>query len=186
MGSFLDSISGALLERTAAELIGGVFLALLLALAAAWAFAATRRTASDATMLLAVLILVGNLAGMVLAVGYVRMDRDETLRAKPDLTAEAPRLRQGPSRDLVADVAARAVLAAGDADGNGSLSPDEAAAAALRFVREAEVRTSKPVDWPVISLAIKGRMGDLPLPHPDQSERDRAVRAGATGVGDPR
>lgn len=163
MRPYLDSVVNTLLERTAEELIVGVFLALLLALAAAGIYSIARRSAKDTAILMAVPVLVMNLAAMVLAAAYIRQERRGTdpvasTSGRPPMVR--PRLEPGQIRDLAAQAIARQVFEAADVDRDGRLSPAESAAASTGFVEEARTEPGGALDFAALRLSIRKRIGD--------------------------
>jgi hypothetical protein len=158
MRPLFRSIAEGLMERTAEELIAGVFLALLLALAAGGAHTLARRKVKDTAMLVTILGLVANLVGIVLAAAYIRMDVHRPAPA-PSAGARGGEARLRPTigqiQSLAAEAIARGVFEAADSDRDGRLSADEAAAASTRYLRAAEARAGRPVDRDVIAAEVR-------------------------------
>jgi hypothetical protein len=158
MRHYLDSIVSLIQERSAEELIVGVFLALVLAMAGAGVHALARRKVKDTVTLLTVVCLIANLVAMVAAAGYVRMRLGgSNLRRPGDLT-NRPWPGSAQIRDITLEATARTILRGADVDRDGALSATEAAEAATRFVRQAETEAGKPLDWRDLGDAMKKRV----------------------------
>ena len=169
MRRYLDSIALFLQERTAEELIVGVFLALLLAVFGANIHDLARRKVKDTVTLLTVVCLVANLIAMVATAGYVRMRVRGGNFSNPSNTVVRPPMSRGQIRDLTIEVLARTTLRGADLDRDGKLSADEAAAVAARFVRVVEAEAGRPVDWESLALGIKSRVRVFEAPPVDPS-----------------
>jgi hypothetical protein len=158
MRLYLDSVVGLLQERSAEELIVGVFLALLLAVTAAGVHALVRRKVKDTVLLLTVVGLIANLIAMTFTASYVRMSlRNSSIRNSNHILPR-PVLSTSQVRDLTFEASARTILQAADLDRDGKLSAAEAAEASARFVQLAESEAGKPMDWQALSSAIRRRV----------------------------
>jgi hypothetical protein len=155
MQRYVNSTIDVILDRTADELIGGVLVALLLSLALAGAFALLRRKISDATTLITCLALAANLAGMTLAAGFVRGEGRQGMRLNPGFRPGVP--PPAVVGDRGASLA-RAIFARADADGDGLLSPEEAAGAAERFVKRAEAIEGGALNEGLLRSALRRHM----------------------------
>jgi hypothetical protein len=158
MRRYLDSIALLLQERTAEELIVGVFLALLLAIVGAGIHNLARRKVKDTVPLLTVVCLIANLVAMVASAGYVRMKGRGGNFSNPNNMVVRPAMSRGQIRDLTIEALSRTCLRGADLDRDGKLSADEAATVAARFVQVVEAEAGRPVDWEALALGIKSRV----------------------------
>lgn len=171
---FVKSVGDVVFERTSEELIGAVFVAVVLGLVMAGLFALWRRKVSDATTLFVGLTLVANVACMTLAVGYVRYvetkDADSPKGAPPAWppggfasfatpVGNAPCGPWGATSGPWPSLGFLVVMAT-DADRDGRLTPDEIA----RFVQEADKHGKGSVDFNDIDTQIRRRHGAPPDP----------------------
>jgi hypothetical protein len=134
MREFLASILDSLLAMPVGAVIGGVFLAFLLALPVAGAYVAARRGARDAAMALVAAAMVTNLIAMAVASGQVW----RTIRVQDGAAATQ---RQPPpgsppaGDDGLSESLAWIVLLNADTDRDGSVSSGEAARLAEQSVK---------------------------------------------------
>jgi hypothetical protein len=139
MSSWLSSSYDIMLEITSETLIGAMGLALALGVLVAGLDWLIRRKFREASTALVVLVMVSNLGVMLLAAGFVRRTigragppgRSPAGRHQPNPFSPYPGPSPGPGG------LANRILRAADQDGDGKLTPDEAAAAASRFVKQA-------------------------------------------------
>jgi hypothetical protein len=166
MSNLLESISNFVLERSAEELIVGVFLALVLAMASAGLHALARSKVKDNVMLLTVIGLVANLVAMLLTAGYVRMNQDPGRGGRAS-TPMVARQRSNPAlgRDISLEAATLTIFESSDTDGDGQLSADEAAAASALFVKKAEFEAGKPLDRAALGQSIQHRLALFDIRH---------------------
>jgi hypothetical protein len=135
MVAWFSSVVDVVVDLSPRELIGLIGVATILALATAGVCQWARRSKADATAVLAASILVANLIAMTMAGLAVR--QGFTARGYPTESRPAER-PWGPPPDEAGPgvrLAAR-ILAEADRDGDGRLSPEEAATAADRFIRQ--------------------------------------------------
>jgi hypothetical protein len=178
MSRFWESSIDVVLERSPEELIGGLLVALVLALSLAGVFAMLRRKTADSTVLLAVLAIVFNLAGMLVAAGYIRETRPGARRRA---AAEQTVNQVTPERvaDTMIEGMCFRILVAADVDHDGRLSPIEASAAAERLIRGIEDDRKHTVDFRALADVIRQRIKPPGLhsgPQPG-STRDAAIDA---------
>src|SRR4051812_36568491 len=100
MRRYLDSIVVILQERTAEELIVGVFLALLLGVVGAGVHNLARRKVKDTVLLLTVVCLIANLIAVVAPPGYGRRRGRGGNFSNPDPLVSRPARSRGPARHL--------------------------------------------------------------------------------------
>jgi hypothetical protein len=158
MRLYLDSIVGLLQERSAEELIVGVFLALLLAVAGAGIYNLVRHKVKDTVVLLTVVCLIANLIAMIFTAGYVRMRIRVHNLPNPNAIMARSAFNRSQVRDLTFDATARAILQAADLDHDGKLSAAEAATVSTRFIELAEAESGKPLDWETLAMSMKKRV----------------------------
>jgi hypothetical protein len=180
MSDFLHSTADFLVERSPAEWIGGVFAALVLALVLSGAYALFRRKMVDATMPLVALSLVVNLAAMVLAAGYAGMQEIGASGRTPAQREDTDVISPNSVADSIIEGMSMRILVGADADHNGLLSPDEAAAGAERFIKGIDAEGRGPVDYRSLGSALKRRIkppgvhtGPPPGSPPGESARPR-------------
>jgi hypothetical protein len=154
MGGDLSKFTDFVLERSALEWIGALVVALVLSVALMAAFTACGRKAKDSSTVLVVLALVGNLVGMTIAACYLGLKERAPERAQTRPAVMSP----DAMADFVIDGMASRIVMAADVDKNGCLSPEEASAAAERFIRLIDAEEQKPVDMRVLGAALKRRI----------------------------
>src|SRR3954454_9562624 len=126
MREFLASIFDSILALPVETVIGGVLLALLLALPVAGAYLAARRGKRDAAMILVAASMVVNLVGMAIASGQTW----RTINGDGSAVATPPQPPPGSplaGDDDLTESLAWIVLLKADTDGDGSVSSEEAA-----------------------------------------------------------
>jgi hypothetical protein len=169
MGSYLQSVTNALLDRTPQEWIVGLAVALFLALALAGVNVAFRRWAKvqDELAPLVGTGLVAIFAGMLVAGIYVQMGR----RATSGATAGAPGPggpggfpgggggggRGGGGARLATTLAGQ-VFDNADADHDGMITTEEAANAAAKFVHESAADGKDKLDREGLTNILRERM----------------------------
>jgi hypothetical protein len=175
MRPYLESVINVMLDRKPEEWIEGIVVALFLALALAGASGALRRwkKAADETMLLVVPAIVVIFTGMVMAAGYVQLMSKRAARPTEFVIPQGRPFR-GPEggSSRMADL----ILEAADADRDGRISTDEAATAAARFVKEAEVNGKSALDREALTTSLREHLrppgGAPPFPNaPDRTPR---------------
>ena len=131
---------------------------------AAGIFALGRRWTSDVHAFLVVVMVFANVASMALAAGYLAHTARQGLRADAASVAPGPRgymPHRGPHVPLDL-LFARKVLDVADADKDGRLTEDEAAAAAIRFVKAEEAGGNRSIDPNALAAAFHSVLA----PHP--------------------
>lgn len=164
MGRYASSVVNLLIDRKPDELIGAILLALILSLLLSGVYSVWRRKASDPTLLLTCLALVVNLVGMILAGGLVNMWWEKAKQQQPPVRSafmpgDRPPMPPGEGRSILL---ARRIVEAADADHNGEITPEEAAAAAAAFIRQAEKDVGHTLDEPALRDALRGQLGPPP------------------------
>lgn len=153
MKRYVNSTIDVILDRTADELLGGILVALLLSLALAGAFALLRRRIHDATTLITCLALAAILAGMTLAAGFVRCTYSQGVWPNQGLPRGLPAVVADRGASL-----ARMIFEQADDDQDGVLSPEEAARAADRYVKQAEFIEGGALNEGLLRSALRRRM----------------------------
>jgi hypothetical protein len=156
MSRHVRSAVDFLLGRPPEEWIGALVVALLLSVMLLGVYNLCRRKMKDASMLLTVAALIVNLAGMVIAATYVGLTGIGASSATQAGTGEAVSLNA--LADMLIDGMASRILNGADADHNGRLSADEAAAAADGFIKRIDAEEKKPVDMRVLGAVLKRRI----------------------------
>jgi hypothetical protein len=180
MGTDLESIFNIMVDRPPQEWIGGLMVALFLAMALAGAYMAFRRwtKVQDDTTPLVGLAVVVIFSGMVLAAVSSELklkrpavpagDSNERQRGGP---GRGPGFgsgfgRGGGSTSRMADL----ILEDADTDHDGRLSPEEAASAAGKFIEEADKDGETPLDRDALIELLREHLrppGSPPPPPPD-------------------
>lgn len=70
--AFLETLSNAVMARSSRELVGAMFIATALALVLSTVYRLSKRKVADTSMLVVVLGLFANVAGMLIGAGYVQ------------------------------------------------------------------------------------------------------------------
>jgi hypothetical protein len=191
MNDYLNAILDTITGMSPTTVIGGLILALLLALPMALAYAACRRKAvgNDAegkgdahAMPLVMLAMVANLIGMAVASGYGAYSLGMA-RAATNPSPPPPWVLPGDGRppgppDGLARGLTRDVFETSDANHDGLLSVDEATTAAAALIRTAAGEGKDTVDAEVLSAALRERLRP-PGPRPGAAEE--AIKKGQTG-----
>ncbi|MGP0068186.1 MAG: hypothetical protein ACLQGP_31885 [Isosphaeraceae bacterium] len=177
MSKYIDCIYEELFELTSDELVTAIMIGLVLAMALAGIYAIASRKVSERLTLMIGLMILASLSSMTLAVGYVRYKREDisfinAVRSPQD----GPRRPHpgsvghfgppiAPDRDRFL---AEQFIGSADADGDGRISPAEAAKAAERLVREEDGGEAGSIDVEALSRALNRRPGIPPGFGPDR------------------
>ncbi|WP_406695084.1 hypothetical protein V5E97_29010 [Singulisphaera sp. Ch08] len=159
MNPQVSSIVDVILDRSPEELIGGVLLALVLALGLSGLFHLIRRKVSDTSTLIICLALSSNLVAMTVAGAYIRykvMEGKPSRRGMMSAGSRLPPPGMGESRSMF--MASR-ILEAADRNGDHRLSADEAALLAAQFVKESGGGGDEPISEEKLRAAIRARLG---------------------------
>ena len=147
MSNYLDSLGNAVIDRSPAELIAAVIIALGLSLVLAGLDFLGRRKVRDALMPMIVLLIVANLASMAIAAGYFAyMGR---LRGSSWMNKTPPGV---PGADP--GLMARRIFRAADKNRDGLLSTEEASVAAADFVRKVDTSGEGLIDTASLERAL--------------------------------
>ena len=171
MKDYLNAIFDTITGMSPTTVIGGLMLALLLALPMALAYAACRRKAAgnDAegegdthAMPLVMLAMVANLIGMAVASGYGAFSLGLSRTAAnpsppPPWASPGDRRPPGPPEGMAKGLT-RDIFEASDANHDGLLSVDEATMAAAALIRTAAGEGKDTVDAEALSSALQERL----------------------------
>ena len=157
MGRNVQSAVDVLLDRSPGEWIGGLLIALALSIALTLAFISCRKTFKESPMVLTVLALLFNFAGIAVATGYSGVMVSRPIAA-PDGKNSGSEVSPDIVADSVIDGMAMRILISADADHNGILSTKEAVAASERFVNGIESEANGPLDHRMLGSALKRRI----------------------------
>jgi hypothetical protein len=168
MRQYLLTIYVAVTDISTNEVMAGLIIGFALALACSGLFLLARKWASDPLPLLCGLMFVVSAGSMAFGVGHSRYRVTKGLNTTGRSVAGSDRhshRRPSPAPPMGL-LFSRDLLLAADADGNGQLTPEEAA----RFIRQADTTEKGWVDISDIDRARKGRVGPPSMtdPHPDQ------------------
>ena len=168
MKNFLIATFDALLDMSPETIIAGVVMALLLTLPIAGVYAALRRVGKEPAMILMALAIVANVLGMVVASGYARsaltgrinrgsirsgMPRDGGPPFGAPHWPEGGR-GEGPRSTMMASL----IFEDADVNRDGSLSADEAAAAASEFVKSVAGQDRDSIDSATLGESLRLRL----------------------------
>ncbi len=159
MRQFVVSVGSAVAARTPEELIGAILLALGVSLAVAGLYALRRGKAADLPPLLVGLMLVGNVGSMIFAAAWLDVARTApAMSTRPsNIIGPPPGWHPGPAAP------GHMIFHAADADGDGQLTPAEAA----RFAQIADLNGKGWADVQEVERAAWNRHGP---PHgPEQA-----------------
>src|SRR3954447_4859535 len=156
MGMF-RSVYDVVLDRTPAEILGAIGIAVALSFVISGLFALLRGKVGDRVLLVVVLLIIASVASMGLGAGFVASLRSGFPRGRPDGVDRFPgRFVRGPS------LAAR-IIETADLDGDARRRPGGASRAAGRFVAEQTQGAMASLDYDTLARAI-GERGGMPPP----------------------
>jgi hypothetical protein len=156
MREYLQQICDVILDRTAVELLGAIVVALVASLAMSGIYALVRRKVSDATALVAGMVLLASLACMAVSASHIAHARRAAMGR-----LGGPLSRYGPPRDRpmlgppMESFLSLWITKMADTDRDGLVSADEASVAAARFVREAGAEGEEAVNREALTEAIR-------------------------------
>ncbi|AGA27558.1 hypothetical protein [Singulisphaera acidiphila] len=154
----VSSIVDVILDRSPEELIGGVLMALVLALGLSGLFHLIRRKVSDTSTLIVCLALSSNLVAMTVGGAFVRYKFTGGRSLWGARSVEAPAPPPGIPGGRSGFIASR-ILESADLNGDRLLSADEAVFAAAQFVKESGEGGDSPLDERRLRAAIWARLG---------------------------
>ena len=159
MNPQVSSIVDVILDRSPEELIGGVLMALVLALGLSGLFHLIRRKVSDTSTLIICLALSSNLIAMTVAGAFVRYKFTGGRPSARAMRSAEPQFAPPGMHGGRSGFIAGRILEEADLNGDGSLSSDEAVFAAARFVKESGDGEDGPLNEHQLRAAIWSRLG---------------------------
>ncbi|SIO58720.1 hypothetical protein SAMN05444166_5786 [Singulisphaera sp. GP187] len=158
MNPQVSSIVDVILDRTPEELIGGVFMALVLALGLSGLFHLIRRKVSDTSTLIICLALGSNLVAMTVAGAFIRSKFIGGRASGRDAIMAGPHFPPPGMGGIRSSLIASRIFEAADLNSDRFLSADEAAFAAAQFVKESGEGGDAPLDEGRLRAAIRTRL----------------------------
>jgi len=147
------SILDLVLDRTSDQLIGGVLVALLLALVVTGLFQCLRHKVSDAFAIMVGLVLCSNLVAMLVGAACLwRQSLTTDHAGSGHFPSEVNRVALPEKHGFVE---ASHVLIAGDRDGDGLLSTEEASLVAAIFVEAGDIEGDHKLSMEEIMSALR-------------------------------
>jgi hypothetical protein len=160
MRPYLDAAINVALDRSPKEWIGGIMIALCLALAVAGAHMACRRwlkVKDDPTPLVG-LALVAIFAGMAIASVDVQLKMRGGAAASSDSRPPDRPFFRGSFGGYGSRSLTNAIFESADADSDGLLSPEEASIAAAKFIEEIDTGGAGAIDRETLVTIVRERM----------------------------
>ena len=153
---FWEGLKNVLIDRSAQELIVALTIALALSLVVTGLYNLGRRKIHDGVMLMTGLVLMACIVSMLLAAGFLTRSRNVYLRSiERDAATRGMRVRPGPGIELPL---ARWIFDLADRDQDGSLSDEEAADAASRFIRMNSKDRKQPLDAEALAQVLRANL----------------------------
>ncbi|MDR3636991.1 MAG: hypothetical protein P4L84_24520 [Isosphaeraceae bacterium] len=170
MKGYWDSLQNVVIDRTPAELIGAIGIALVLSVTMTGLYQLGIRKVRDGVVLMTGLVVFACVISMAVAAGFLaRSQYVNQGRFAPVVARRGSHRGRG---GLEAHLARR-LLALADRDKDGSLSAEEAADAAAAFTREAERTSRGPLAADALAEALRATVFPPP-PSYEYQERYRS------------
>ncbi len=156
------------MELTADDMISAIMIGLVLAMALTGVYAVARRKASENLTFMVGLMILASSASMALAFGHARYKQETiayTNQVKDNRLVPAgphpntPGHRGPPGGPEIGHFLAERFVGSADLDGDGQLSPEEAARTAERLVREEVEGETGSIDVEALGRALNRRSG---------------------------
>jgi hypothetical protein len=156
------------MELTADDMITAIMIGLVLAMALTGVYAIARRKASESLTLMVGLMILASIASMALAFGHARYKQEnlgfinqtqDSRRGPAGPHPDSPGHRGPPGGPEIGHFLAERLVGSADLDGDGRLSPEEAAKAAERLVREEVEGETGTIDVEALGRALNRRSG---------------------------